>query len=258
MNGTLDMEKLTKELVAWIQRELKESGGSKIVLGISGGKDSSVVAALSVRAVGKENVYGVLMPNARQDDIADAYQLVELLDIAHVTCDISPMAEAFTAALQKPKGTFFDEISTQTRINMPPRIRMTLLYAISQSIEGSRVVNTGNLSERWIGYTTLYGDAIGAFSPLGGLTSEEVMELGVYLNLPIALAKKVPADGLSGKTDEDNIGFSYRVLNKYIRQGICEDEKIKEKIDNLHRRNKFKFEPMPFFPSPLPVLADEK
>ncbi len=258
MSGTVNMEKLTKELVAWMQTELSKSGGSKIVLGISGGKDSSVVAALSVRAVGKENVYGVLMPNARQDDIACAYQLVELLGIQHITCDIAPMVNAFTKTLEGPTGLFFDEVSSQTFINMPPRIRMTLLYAISQSIEGSRVVNTGNLSERWIGYTTLYGDTIGAFSPLGGLTSEEVMELGIYLNLPAVLARKVPADGLSGKTDEENIGFSYQVLNRYIRQGICEDAQIKAKIDCLHARNKFKFQPMAYFPSPLPILAKDE
>lgn len=257
MGAALDMEKLASDLTEWIRQELKKSNGSKIVLGISGGKDSSVVAALAARAIGKENVYGVLMPNKRQDDIAFAYQLVTFLGINHVTCDISPMIEAFMQTLKTVEGQFFHETSNQTQINMPPRVRMTLLYAVSQSIDGSRVVNTGNLSEKWIGYTTLYGDTVGAFSPLGGLTSEEVMELGVYLNLPVALAKKVPADGLSGKTDEENIGFSYQVLNRYIREGICEDDAIKKKIDDMHKRNKFKFEPMKFFPSPLPIQAED-
>ena len=138
------------------------------------------------------------------------------------------------------------EVSEQTRINLPPRIRMAALYAVSQSNHG-RVANTCNLSEDWVGYATRYGDGAGDFSPLSKLTVAEVKEIGRSLNLPDELVDKVPIDGLSNKTDEDNLGFTYDVLDRYIRTGEIEDKKIKEKIDYLHELNKFKLELMPHF-----------
>jgi NAD+ synthase len=138
------------------------------------------------------------------------------------------------------------EASKQTRINMAPRLRMTTLYAISQSNNG-RVVNTCNLSEDWVGYSTRYGDAAGDFSPLGGLTVQEVVAIGKVLGLPIELVEKAPSDGLTGLTDEDNLGFTYAVLDKYIRTGVCEDEATKALIDHKHVTNLFKLKPIPHF-----------
>ena len=211
------------------------------MLGISGGKDSSVVAALCVEALGKERVIGVLMPCGVQHDIDCAQQLVEHLGIKHYTVNIKDTLDAMLGAMPQEI-----ELTSQTRINLPPRIRMAALYAISQSNNG-RVANTCNLSEDYVGYSTRYGDAAGDFSPLSKLTVAEIKQLGKLLNLSINLIEKTPIDGLCGKTDEENLGFTYATLDKYIRTGVCDDAASKEKIDRMHKNSCFKLELMPCF-----------
>ena len=236
-------KKTTEEIVRWIQDWFDENGkGCNAVIGISGGKDSSVVAALCVEALGKDRVIGVLMPNGTQSDIDCSKQLVAHLGIPFYICNIKNAFDGVVKALEE-SGV---ELSRQTIVNLPPRIRMSTVYALSQSKNG-RVANTCNLSEDWVGYSTRYGDAAGDFSPLGKLTVDEVKAVGRYLQLPENLVDKVPSDGLSGKTDEDNLGFTYAVLDKYIRTGICEDVATKEKIDRLHRLNEFKLKPIPCY-----------
>ncbi len=238
-----NVEKTTTKLVAWIQDWFEKNGkGCNAVIGISGGKDSSVVAGLCVKALGKERVIGVLMPNGEQKDIDCAKQLVAFLDIPHYICNIK---ESVDGALNALEGAGV-EISRQTRINLPPRIRMSVLYALSQSNNG-RVANTCNLSEDFVGYSTRYGDSAGDFAPLGKLTVQEVKAIGKYLGLPNNLVDKVPSDGLTERTDEDNLGFTYAVLDRYIREGVCEDEVVKAKIDKLHKMNEFKLKPIPAF-----------
>ena len=238
------VEKVTNDIVRWIRDWFDENGkGCNAVVGISGGKDSSVVAALCVAALGKDRVIGVLMPNGVQPDIDCSKQLVQHLGIPYFICNIKKSVDGVIESLQE-SGV---EISRQTIINLPPRIRMSTLYALSQSKNG-RVANTCNLSEDWVGYSTRYGDAAGDFAPLGQLTVREVVAVGKHLNLPIHLVEKVPSDGLSGKTDEDNLGFTYAALDKYIREGVCEDEQVKAKIDHLHKANEFKMKPIPAFP----------
>ncbi|MBQ5918788.1 MAG: NAD(+) synthase [Lachnospiraceae bacterium] len=235
-----DAVKVKDECVQWIRDFFKENGPDcNAVLGISGGKDSSIAAALCVEALGKDRVIGVLMPCGDQHDIDMAYMLVNHLDIKHYVVNIKD-------ALEGLKGSMPLELSTQSITNMPPRIRMTTLYAVSQSCNG-RVVNTCNLSEDWVGYSTRYGDAAGDFSPLCNLTVQEVKEIGRLLNLPDVLVDKVPIDGLCGKTDEDNLGFTYAELDRYIRTGEIEDMAKKERIDTLHKRNLFKLQLMPSF-----------
>ncbi len=238
-----DVKKVTGEVVEWIRAWFEENGkGCNAVVGISGGKDSSVVAGLCVKALGKERVIGVLMPNGEQSDIDCAKKLVRFLDIPYFVCNIK---ESVDGALNALTGAGV-EISRQTKVNLPPRIRMSVLYALSQSKNG-RVANTCNLSEDYVGYSTRYGDAAGDFSPLGKLTVAEVKEIGKYIGLPTDLVEKVPSDGLSGKTDEDNLGFTYAVLDEYIRTGVCKDDEVKSKIDRLHTRNEFKLKPIPAF-----------
>lgn len=237
-----DAVKIKNECVDWIRDFFKNNGPHcNAVIGISGGKDSSVAAALCVEALGKDRVIGVLMPKGEQADIDCAIKLVNHLGIKNYTVNISKTVEALKDALPKEI-----EISAQTVTNIPPRVRMTTLYAISQSNNG-RVVNTCNLSEDWVGYSTRYGDSVGDFSPLSHLTVNEVKQIGYVLGLPRDLVDKVPIDGLTDKTDEDNLGFTYAVLDKYIRTGICEDEKTKELIDKKHKANLFKLELMPSF-----------
>ncbi|MCR5517479.1 MAG: NAD(+) synthase [Lachnospiraceae bacterium] len=235
-----DAKKIKNEIVEWIRNWFEGNGkGCNAVVGISGGKDSSVVAALCVEALGADRVIGVLMPNDVQSDIGYAKLLVDHLGIKNYTINIKDSYNAVYNSVSKVIG----EVSEQTSINMAPRVRMTVLYAVSQSMNG-RVANTCNLSEDWVGYSTKYGDAAGDFSPISDLTVEEVRLLGIELGLPKELVYKVPSDGLCGRTDEDKLGFTYKTLDTYIRTGVCEDEKTKERIDYLHRINKFKLEPI--------------
>jgi len=249
-----DVKKTTKEVVQWIRDFFEENGkGCNAVVAISGGKDSSVMAALCVEALGRDRVYGVLLPQGVQEDIDKSYLLCSHLGIKYSEINIGP---AVDAVLKEMAEKMECEISKQTRINLPARIRMAVTYAVSQSHNG-RVANTCNLSEDWVGYSTRYGDAAGDFSPLAKLTVQEVKAIGTELGLPDALVHKVPIDGLSGKTDEDNLGFTYAALDRYLREGICEDPETKKLIDNKRRWNKFKLEMMPSFPSGIPIKADD-
>ena len=233
-------EKIKDQCVQWIRDFFEENGkGCNAVVGISGGKDSSIVAALCVEALGKDRVLGVLMPNGEQHDIDMAKLLVSHLGIKHYIVNIKDAVEGLVGAVPF-------ELSTQSRTNLPPRIRMATLYAVSQSHNG-RVANTCNLSEDWVGYSTRYGDAAGDFSPCSHLTVQEMKLVGRVLGLPDVLVDKVPIDGLCGKTDEDNLGFTYAELDRYIREGIIEDQEKKARIDRLHKLNLFKLQVMPSF-----------
>ncbi len=239
-----DAKKTKDACVRWIREWFDENGPScNAVLGISGGKDSSICAALCAEALGKERVIGVTMPNGVQPDIDDSVRLIRHLGIKSYNVNIGQSFEALMAEVEAALG---HPASAQTRINMAPRLRMTAVYAVSQSNNG-RVVNTCNLSEDWVGYSTRYGDAAGDFSPLGGLTVAEVKAIGDVLGLPEDLVHKTPSDGLCGKTDEDNLGFTYAVLDKYIRTGVCEDPRVKALIDHKHVTNLFKLKPIPHF-----------
>ena len=244
-------EKVKNDIVEWIKNWFEANGkGCNAVIGISGGKDSSIVAALCVEALGKDKVIGVLMPNGEQGDINDAVELCEYLDIPMMDINIEDIYKEIIKAVSESINYDFCwgnfKLSEQSITNLPPRIRMSVLYFVSQNFNG-RVANTCNLSEDYIGYSTRWGDSVGDFAPLANLIVAEVKAVGYECGLPKHLVDKTPADGLCGKTDEDNIGFSYEILDKYIRTGICENEKIKEKIDMLHKKNLFKLQPIASF-----------
>ena len=238
-----NVEKVKNDLVKWLNDWFAENGpGCSAVIGISGGKDSSVTAALCVEALGKDRVIGVLMPNGDQYDIDVSEALVKHLGIRSFTVNIK---DAYDGVVNAAKAAGV-ELSNQSYINLAPRIRMSTLYAVSQSYNG-RVINTSNLSEDWVGYSTRYGDSVGDVCPLGKLTVAEVKELGTYLGLPDMFVHKVPSDGLCGKTDEDNLGFTYAVLDRYIRTGEIGDPETKALIDRKHKANLFKLELMQTF-----------
>ena len=237
-----DAARVTEACAAWIADWFEQNGpGCNAVIGISGGKDSSVTAALCCKALGRDRVFGVLMPQGVQPDIDCAQLLCEHLGIDHVTVNIGGAVQAVYDAIgdQLP-------LSDQTRINLPSRIRMATLYAVSQSKNG-RVANTSNLSEDHVGYSTRYGDSAGDFSPLSRLTAGEGRAIGRELGLPSRLVDKVPTDGLCGQTDEEKLGFTYDMLDAYIRDGMLPPADIKERIDRLNRMNRFKLELMPCF-----------
>ena len=248
-----DPVKTKNEIVEWIREYFEQNGkGCKAVIGISGGKDSSIAAALCAEALGKDRVVGVLMPNGVQSDISDSVKLVEFLWIPYVELNIGGAFQAMKAMLEQNKellalsGT--DGITRDTEINLPPRLRMSTLYAVGQMLPGgARVVNTCNASEDYVGYSTKYGDAAGDFSPLSHLLVHEVRQIGDTLGLPYDLVHKTPSDGLSGQDDEQKLGFTYAMLDKYVLTGECEDEAIKAKIDRLHRINLHKLQLMPAF-----------
>lgn len=254
-----DVLKEKENVVKWIREFFEINGkGCNAVLGISGGKDSSVAAALCVEALGKDRVIGVLMPNGEQSDIDMSKLLVEHLGIKNIIVNIADGYNGLLNAIKDGETKTMNlDLSNQTLINLAPRLRMATVYAVSQSMNG-RVVNTCNLSEDWVGYSTRYGDAAGDFSPLSHFTVQEVKALGRACGLPEVLVEKAPSDGLCGKTDEDNLGFTYAMLDKYIREGIIEDEEKKTLIDNKRKWNKFKLELMPAYENDLPVIADEK
>ncbi len=237
-----DALKVKNDCVAWIRDFFEQNGkGCNAVVGISGGKDSSIAAALCVEALGRERVIGVLMPQGEQHDIDMAYLLVNHLGIKHYEVNIKAAVDGLLNALPEEL-----EVTTLTKTNLPPRIRMSTLYAVSQSVNG-RVANTCNLSEDWVGYSTRYGDSVGDFSPMSHLTVTEVKEIGHLLGLPKELVEKTPIDGLCGKSDEENLGFTYAELDVYIRTGYIADTAKKELIDRKHKMNLFKLELMPSF-----------
>ena len=243
MSYSFNAEKVTNEVVEWV-RDLFERTASpttNAVIGISGGKDSSVAAAVCVKALGKDRVIGVLMPQGEQADIAYSRLLVDTLGIKSYTINIGDTVSTFMNELSKHM-----EPSEQARVNTPARVRMTTLYAVAACHNG-RVVNTCNLSEDWVGYSTKFGDAAGDFSPLSDLTVTEVLQVGDLLGLPHELVHKVPIDGLCGKTDEENLGFTYAMLDKYIRgeDDLSSVPEIKEKMNMDVKANLHKLQLMP-------------
>lgn len=238
-NSSFNAVLYKKKIVKWIKDWFNVNGPDcNAVIGISGGKDSSIIAALCVEALGKDRVIGVLMPNGEQADIEDSKRVVETLGIKYLTVNIENTIKTLCISLPP--------MSKQAEVNLPPRIRMATLYAVSQSYNG-RVVNTCNLSETLLGWETRWGDAVGDFAPFGNITATEVVLIGLETSLPRNLVVKIPADGLCGHTDEDAFGFSYAVLDKYIRTGEIEDSSIKFKIDEMIKRNWFKHSPIPTF-----------
>lgn len=247
-----DAKEDAEKIIKWIKDWFDLNGPTaNAIIGISGGKDSTIAAGLCVKALGKDRVIGVLMPNGIQPDIDDALRVVKTLGIKYRIVNINfgyiSLIDAITYDDEDSDTNFELSVTDALKQNLPPRLRMATLYAIAQGVEnGGRVVNTCNRSEDYVGYSTKYGDSAGDLSPLGSYTVKEVLAIGDYLNiLPNDLVHKAPSDGLCGLTDEDNLGFSYEMLDKYIMTGKCEDESVRAKIDRLHNINLHKVSPMP-------------
>ena len=252
-----DAKKEKEHIIEWIRNWFSENGpNANAVVGISGGKDSTIVAALLAEALGKDRVYGVLMPQDVQPDLDDAKKVVRTLGInslmVNVGEPVQKLKEQLLAAvnpLDDNSDKIINELSSDTIINIPPRIRMATLYAVAASLPGGgRVANTCNRSEDYIGYSTKYGDAAGDFSPISDYLVTEVKQIGHCIDALTSipeLIEKTPSDGLCGYTDEDKIGFTYATLDKYVSTGVCDDEQIKAKIDRMHALNLHKLKTIP-------------
>jgi NAD+ synthase len=246
----------TQDCINWIKDYFKDNPDGKAIIGISGGKDSTIAAALCVEALGADRVIGVMMPNGVQSDINDSIAVIRLLGIEPLKININQAYEGLIAGMTigidegfaplDETFTFIDS-NPMVKTNLPARLRMATLYAVAALYPNSRVVNTCNRSEDYVGYSTKFGDAAGDFSPLGNLTVREVLEVGDELSLPKHLVHKAPSDGMCGKTDEDNLGFTYEQLDDYILGTGAVDEEIVEKIERLHKATRHKYSPMPTF-----------
>ena len=243
---TFNAEAVRDRLVEAIRDTARSQGFSRVVLGISGGKDSTVTAALCARALGKENVYGVMLPDGIQKDLNDSRRVCAVLGIQQRTINIGGIHEALRAVTDQKEttageGEFSIPQSRQSDVNVGPRLRMTTLRYIAQAL-GARLAGTGNLSELVVGYCTKDGDTSCDFSVLGKLTSIEVVRVGLTMEeLPRELVEKTPSDGLTGLSDEENLGLRYQDIHSYIRLGSCGNEETDEKIRkrekaNMHKR----------------------
>lgn len=232
------VKEVTDKCVQWIRDWFDKNGkGCNAVIGMSGGKDSTIVAALCCKALGPSRVIGVSMPDSGQG-INGAEEICRHLGMKYLCVPIDGVTGAFSFCFNNLYQSV--KMSDQAEQNIPPRVRMTMLYAIAQSMNG-RVANTCNLSEDYIGYSTLFGDSAGSFAPIAQFTVTELKKIGRYLEIPIEWVDKTPDDGLpNSKPDEEKFGFSYKDLDLYIRGGGFVEEEICEKISEMHNKNKFK------------------
>ena len=244
------MERVITGISDWIKNYFVDNGPNcKAIIGISGGKDSTVTAALLVEALGKDRVIGVKMPQGNQHDIDVANRVIDYLGIRSYEINIGDVCESLYHAIDE--GYDFDSTvknNPQVTSNSPARVRMTVLYAIA-ALEHGRVVNTCNKSEDFVGYSTKFGDAAGDFSVLSNYTVSEVLRIGQALGLPSEFIFKAPEDGLSGKTDEVNLGFTYEELDSLLLQGKHPSYNTYKNIDERHKRNLHKMNPMPVCPN---------
>ena len=242
-----DVEKQTKQLIEYTREWFNKFGeNSRAVLGISGGKDSSVTAAILTEALGADRVLGIIMPNGEMSDLDDAKLLVDFLKIPN---EIVPITDYYNAAIATFEKAEKCEVTKDLKINLAPRLRMSTLYAFAQGQPVTTfVVNTCNASEDYVGYSTKYGDAAGDVSLLQDFTVTEVLQIGEYLGLPEQLVHKVPSDGLSGMSDEDKLGFKYAQLDEYIADKDADiPADIKASIDKKHVANLHKLQLMPAY-----------
>lgn len=238
----------TKQCIEWIKNYYKDNPDGKAIIGISGGKDSTIAAALCVEALGADRVIGVMMPQGQQKDIADSKEVCKTLNIPNLTINIGSTFQSLCYEIDMAGDA--DHMSSMVpmiKTNLPARLRMATLYAVAALYPNSRVVNTCNRSEDYVGYSTKFGDAAGDFSPLGNLTVREVLEIGDELGLPEHLVHKTPSDGMCGKTDEDNLGFTYNELDDFLLGTGDISEETYNKIERLHTITRHKYEPMPTF-----------
>lgn len=249
MLNEFDTQCVMQACINWIKDYFTTTNGSIAIVGISGGKDSTVTAAILSKALGNDSVIGILMPNGIQKDIEYSYKVCKELGIKSRILNVNPMYDYLLKEVQS-----FNEIDVRFVSNTPARLRMVTLYAIASNIKGARVVNTCNLSESVVGWETYGGDGFGDFSPIGLLTKTEVCSIGHALDLSSDLVDKIPDDGMCGMSDEDKFGFTYNELDMMIRHEGYQAANF-EKICKMNKNSHFKHEQikLPTFDPYLPI-----
>ena len=241
-----DVKKETEKVIDFIRNYYKENNLGGAILGVSGGKDSGVVAALFVKALGKENVIGVTLPcHSKEEDKIDAKLVSDYYGFDLINFDITGAFDAFKQEL-KNLGEFTLEELKNSDINLKPRLRMSTLYylaALYTSLKGKTylVAGTSNKCEIYVGYFTKGGDNVHDISPIADFTVEEVIEIGKYLGVPDKVLFKTPNDGLSNMTDEDKLGVKYSDIASYMENKDSVDNQVREKIEKLHKASLHKF-----------------
>lgn len=245
-----DAKKTALDVVNWVKQYFQQNGPTaEAVIGISGGKDSTVCAAVCIAALGKGRVVGIQMPHNTQRDMQDSNDVIKFLGIKKFYGNIAPIVNAYYDIIDLADRS--GEIPTIVKQNLPPRVRTTMLYTYANRY-GARVACTGNLSETYIGWSTRWGDDVGDFAPFENLTASEVVAIGDALGIPSRFTHKIPEDGLTHKSDEENFGFSYKELDAYIRGDRSINPDTIMKIEAMHARSEFKRQPIPKF---LPILS---
>jgi len=241
-----DAEKETNNIIQFIRNYYKENNLGGVVLGISGGKDSGVVAGLFTKALGKENVIGVTMPcHSNKEDKIDAKLVSDYYGFELINFDITNTFDAFKSEL-KNLGEFSSIQTQNSDINLKPRLRMSTLYylaALYSALKGKTylVAGTSNKCELYVGYFTKGGDSVHDISAIADFTVEEVIKIGEYIKVPDKVLYKKPNDGLSNKSDEDKLGVKYSEIASYIEDEKSVNEQTRIKIKRLHNNNLHKF-----------------
>lgn len=253
MTYNFNVDKVTRDLIQWTRDWFDKNGKDSVaVLGISGGKDSTIAAKIMVEALGENRVIGVMLPRGEQHDQNIAREVCEYLNIQHYDWNIKEIFDVFvntyTTSIKGP-------VTEQSMTNLAPRIRMTALRFVAQCKNG-RLINTSNLSEDWVGYATIDGDSAGDMSLFSMLTVQEVKAIGHYLGIPEKFVEKIPEDGLVGKSDEDNLGVSYSNIDAYIRSSSEISVEARDIIERKFKANEFKLKATSGMPKFMPRLED--
>ncbi len=237
------VEKTTNKIIEFIRDYYKKNNLKGAVIGISGGKDSAVVAGLFSKALGSENVIGIWMPcHSKNEDYQNALLVSKTFGFELKEFDLTNIYESYVTQIKDSNDVSDNEL-VDANINIKPRLRMSTLYyyAAMLSKNGTYIVpGTSNKCELYVGYFTKGGDNVSDISVLGDLTVDEVIEIGEYIGVPDKVIHKVPDDGLSGKTDEEKLGVKYSDIAKVINNEKVDSDTY-EKIKRLHERNKHKF-----------------
>ena len=242
-----DSKKETENIVKFIKEYYRKNNLGGAVIGVSGGKDSGVVMALLVEALGKENVIGLTLPcHSIKEDKDLAHVVANYYGIKLYNLDLTSAFDSFTKAVIDGYGCVEEELLVDSNINLKPRLRTASLYyyaAMLSKITGKPylVAGTSNKCELYVGYFTKGGDNVHDIATIADFTVSEVIKIGEYLNVPHEVLYRTPSDGLSSMSDEEKLGVKYKEIEQYFENRDKVSVEAREKIEKLHNSSRHKF-----------------